>query len=248
VADRFRDRLAALGFASYRDYRKSPLWADIRSRVFDLKGRTCLRCNERRATQIHHTRYDAETMAGRTLVGLVPICGPCHAAEHPEHHPHPKLPTKPVIRIPWDGKAKTGKRRKGGSGGAPAKQSKHLRGKNKNRRPAVAIVQVRLCPRCRATVPRSSFSELHQLCVGCVGSRQIHNAELNQSACPGCLRKMPKRRLRVHVEGIGRVCSQCVDKRQRERLYGLTEHPVMPMRTDLATSAVFEKLDGKAIA
>lgn len=80
----FKDKLAELGFTSYRDYCKSPLWAGIRSRVFDLKGRTCLKCLKAKATQIHHERYELEVMRGLDLSPLVPICGPCHEAQHPD--------------------------------------------------------------------------------------------------------------------------------------------------------------------
>lgn len=89
----FAELLAPLGFQRYRDYLKSPLWAGIRFRVFDTKGRTCLRCKTAPATQIHHTKYDLPTMRGDMLTYLVPICDACHENEHPEHANRP--PRKP---------------------------------------------------------------------------------------------------------------------------------------------------------
>jgi hypothetical protein len=50
--------------------------------VFIEKGRTCLRCKEAPATQVHHTSYDLPTMRGEHIRNLVPICSDCHTAEH----------------------------------------------------------------------------------------------------------------------------------------------------------------------
>jgi hypothetical protein len=71
-----------LGYASYEDYLRSPLWASIRSRVFELKGWTCLRCKSAPAKQVHHTRYEPVDMRGERLLYLEPICVQCHRGEH----------------------------------------------------------------------------------------------------------------------------------------------------------------------
>lgn len=77
-----KHKLAELGYASYRAYQAGPLWKSIRLRVYELKGRTCLRCEQSPATAIHHTRYDMATLRGETLACLVPICDHCHRIEH----------------------------------------------------------------------------------------------------------------------------------------------------------------------
>lgn len=66
-----------LGFSSYREYLESALWAEIRKRVFEVKGRRCWLCG-RPATQAHHTRYHEADLTGRKLKHIHPICGPCH--------------------------------------------------------------------------------------------------------------------------------------------------------------------------
>lgn len=69
--------LKKLGFASYAAYLKTPLWAEIRERVFKLKGRSCHLCG-RFASQAHHTRYHEADLAGRKTKYIHPICGRCH--------------------------------------------------------------------------------------------------------------------------------------------------------------------------
>lgn len=67
--------LAALGFSSYSQYLASDLWSGIRTRVLDRA--VCAVCG-RLPGQVHHLRYDAETMTGRDVTGLLPICYRCH--------------------------------------------------------------------------------------------------------------------------------------------------------------------------
>lgn len=76
------DLVLPLGYCSYADYLKSALWVSIRSRVYEAKGRVCLECKEAPATEIHHRRYDEDTLRGLTLNYLVPICDPCHERIH----------------------------------------------------------------------------------------------------------------------------------------------------------------------
>lgn len=72
--------LKALGFRTYRAYLKSALWARIRATVFAVKGTLCLVCLTRRAMQVHHRRYDRDTMLGINIAYLMPICIECHEA------------------------------------------------------------------------------------------------------------------------------------------------------------------------
>lgn len=111
----FEQRLAGLGFATYADYLNSALWKGIRSRVYGTKGRICIRCKSHRATQIHHAQYDVETLAGRCILHLIPICRSCHEREHGIVSPEQMQAAPPVaaIVIPWDGSRtiRTGRRR-----------------------------------------------------------------------------------------------------------------------------------------
>lgn len=77
----FAELLAPLGFERYDDYLQSELWKAIRTRVYEAKGRCCIKCCGA-ANQIHHEQYDLPTMRGETLLHLVPICGDCHQLEH----------------------------------------------------------------------------------------------------------------------------------------------------------------------
>lgn len=74
--------LARMGFPTYEAYLASPLWESIRVRVYEAKGRTCLRCRQADAVEVHHTRYDEPTLRGDTLNYLVPVCRDCHEGEH----------------------------------------------------------------------------------------------------------------------------------------------------------------------
>lgn len=69
--------LKKLGYATYQDYRASLRWSDIRDRVFKEKHEGCVNCGKH-ATQIHHERYDIETLMGTVLEYLHPICADCH--------------------------------------------------------------------------------------------------------------------------------------------------------------------------
>lgn len=85
--------LRDLGFASYAAYLNSGLWARIRSRVFDAKGRQCLRCGGK-ARQVHHRLYSPAVMRGDDIEPLEPICGDCHEREHGLHRVRIKVTTQ----------------------------------------------------------------------------------------------------------------------------------------------------------
>ncbi len=71
-----QDVLSLLGFPSYQDYLRSPLWKSIRDRVL-AQGRKC-RCCPEAASEIHHREYTLAVLSGSTTHGLIPLCSNCH--------------------------------------------------------------------------------------------------------------------------------------------------------------------------
>jgi hypothetical protein len=69
------DRLSDLGL-SYSEYLATPEWAVIRGKVFD-KFSLCAGCNKK-ASCVHHTDYDWDTLLGLCLDALIPLCDDCH--------------------------------------------------------------------------------------------------------------------------------------------------------------------------
>lgn len=69
--------LKKLGFKSYAEYLRSKTWKTIKSVVRQLRGKFCSCCH-RLGPQIHHTDYSAETLSGKKLTSLYPICDKCH--------------------------------------------------------------------------------------------------------------------------------------------------------------------------
>jgi len=69
--------LQEIGFASYREYLDSELWAKIRRMAFAKWGHICNKCRDK-AELIHHANYSVDTLLGRDLSGLVPVCHACH--------------------------------------------------------------------------------------------------------------------------------------------------------------------------
>ncbi len=69
--------LTQLGFRNYAEYRESNLWKAIRSKVYAIKGRVCLLC-QAKAHCIHHVDYGQDTLLGKNLNSLVPVCDTCH--------------------------------------------------------------------------------------------------------------------------------------------------------------------------
>lgn len=75
----YRERnatLAEMGYGGYSAYLASPQWKSIRRRILRDHPR-CRRCSGA-ATQVHHTDYTRDTLAGECLSALVPICRDCH--------------------------------------------------------------------------------------------------------------------------------------------------------------------------
>ncbi len=69
--------LRDLGFTSYQQYLASDLWKRVKSKVFQIKGRSCELCGRPAAT-VHHNRYCFASMIGRRIKFLIPICHACH--------------------------------------------------------------------------------------------------------------------------------------------------------------------------
>lgn len=80
------DRLKTLGYETYGDYLKSPLWRSIRRTQF-TKSPICEMCHSK-AEVVHHKTYAVDVLRGKTLVGLASLCNACHE------------------RIEWDGDIK----------------------------------------------------------------------------------------------------------------------------------------------
>lgn len=72
----FKKCLQRLGYKNYQNYLSGRLWLAIRKRVFAVSNK-CVRC-QKSATQVHHSRYDFDTMNGTTLQHLHPVCSECH--------------------------------------------------------------------------------------------------------------------------------------------------------------------------
>jgi hypothetical protein len=68
--------LAAMGFASYKQYLSSALWLGIRSAVLRDNPK-CFLCKGK-ATQVHHQAYRKKDLDGRDLRRMFAICSPCH--------------------------------------------------------------------------------------------------------------------------------------------------------------------------
>lgn len=71
--------LAACKCRTYEQYLESSLWKDIKKRVYQRFGNQCSIC-EKAATEIHHASYCLETMLGKRIRNLFPLCDCCHDA------------------------------------------------------------------------------------------------------------------------------------------------------------------------
>jgi hypothetical protein len=71
--------LHQMGFYSYAEYLSSQTWRDIRLAVLSRGGWKCKSCGDR-ATQVHHSSYDYQTLQGASLKHLTPLCKICHKA------------------------------------------------------------------------------------------------------------------------------------------------------------------------
>jgi len=67
---------------TYQTYLETPLWRGIRRRVIADRGRYCEACGSRRKIQVHHSIYERYILEGKSTVGLVVVCEPCHKKIH----------------------------------------------------------------------------------------------------------------------------------------------------------------------
>ena len=68
--------LRLYGYANYRDYLQSELWASIRAKI--LREAKCFCGCGRQSTQVHHRSYTEANLLGFDLRGLVGLNGGCH--------------------------------------------------------------------------------------------------------------------------------------------------------------------------
>lgn len=69
--------LNALGYRDYKEYLFSDEWKKIRKWVLRLFGGRCSFCTHN-SGELHHSRYDIDTMAGNRLDMIYPVCHDCH--------------------------------------------------------------------------------------------------------------------------------------------------------------------------
>lgn len=72
----FQALLRSLGFATYADYLRSPLWRRIRAGFLSWH-RYCFLC-PCRAVQVHHIVYSRRNLLGQSTRGLRALCRACH--------------------------------------------------------------------------------------------------------------------------------------------------------------------------
>ena len=73
---RRKANLSLLGYASYRQYLRSPLWKSIRAVKLKRDPR-CYGCGKA-ARQVHHSTYAIEVLRGGDSRGLWSVCRRCH--------------------------------------------------------------------------------------------------------------------------------------------------------------------------
>jgi hypothetical protein len=69
--------LSEMGFPSYREYLRSPLWKSIWRKVLNRDGNRCHVCGKW-AIQVHHLSYERNVLLGDDLSQLRSICRGCH--------------------------------------------------------------------------------------------------------------------------------------------------------------------------
>lgn len=89
--------LASLGYPDYETYLESDRWALIRGQVL-ARDRYLCGCGKK-ATQVHHRKYDEATLLGETLDYMVAICAPCHRFGSVDHDGRLTTPEEADRRI-----------------------------------------------------------------------------------------------------------------------------------------------------
>ena len=69
--------LNILKYGSYKSYLQGKEWCSIRKWVVSLYGGRCSFCTHD-YNEIHHAKYDVDTLVGNTLHHLHPVCHDCH--------------------------------------------------------------------------------------------------------------------------------------------------------------------------
>lgn len=77
-----KQSLASLKFPSYQHYLRSPLWKQIRARVFARAEGRCEDCQDNPPTEVHHLSYGLGVMSGNDDLELRAVCSQCHEWRH----------------------------------------------------------------------------------------------------------------------------------------------------------------------
>lgn len=68
----------------YTNYITSPEWFNVRTKVFNLYGRYCIRCKSSRKLHVHHKTY--ERLGHENIeTDLVVLCNKCHDKYHSKY-------------------------------------------------------------------------------------------------------------------------------------------------------------------
>jgi len=82
MADTYESRnilLRKMGYSSYSEYLKSPVWKSIRLAVLRRDRWLCQVCGKG-AFQVHHLCYNRGVLLGKDLGSLRSLCRDCHLA------------------------------------------------------------------------------------------------------------------------------------------------------------------------
>lgn len=71
------DKYKKIGCKGYQHYLSTGLWKGIRDKVHKLYNDQCVCCRDN-ADVTHHIDYDLDTLKGRNLDRIVPLCTRCH--------------------------------------------------------------------------------------------------------------------------------------------------------------------------
>lgn len=69
--------LIGMGYKNYKDYLESRLWIKTRLKVLTRDKFKCRICGNF-GGNIHHLRYDRATLLGKSIKGMITLCGECH--------------------------------------------------------------------------------------------------------------------------------------------------------------------------
>lgn len=81
-------RLKEIGYKSYKDYIKSDLWKDIRTKHINHHNK-CDYCNSKYRLNVHHLSY--EKIGVYITDHLITLCDDCHTFSHAFHFAFPEF-------------------------------------------------------------------------------------------------------------------------------------------------------------